>query len=190
MEQQKTTEKNKMSRLFKGMLRGLMVLLLAGLVYIGVVLLETPEARQDDNWAVLEEEEPVSPLQAATSSDVHSLARLFGAPLPAFSGISPRGEARNVTHDGKTVRQITLQYDGAVITALRPASAAPLLLQEDLSLSLISDLSVANMPAVLAEKDGRFCLYFSSNQAAYSITGRASDAEDFLRLIRQVTMIQ
>jgi len=121
----------------RGLIWGCMMLVIAGLVYVGVVLLENPEARQD-NWTVLEDAGEVPPLQAAESGDPRALARLFGAPLPVFSGANVSGAARNTAHDGKTVRQITLQYNGAVITALRPASAAPLLLREGLSVSLLT----------------------------------------------------
>lgn len=183
-----TGKKNKLSRGIQGLIRGSIMLVIALMVYVGVVLLETPEARQDD-WTVLEDAGDVRPLQAAESSDPKALARLLGAPLPAFSGANVSGEARNTTHDSKTVRQITLRYNGAVITALRPASAAPLLLRDGLSVSLRSDLTAMNLPAVMAEGDGEYCLYFSGGQAAYSLYARAESAEEFLRLAEKLRAV-
>ena len=189
MEQQKNTQKSKAGRWIRGLIRGLAMLLTAALVYGGVVLLESPEASQDDSWAVIDDE-PVTPMQAATMSDPLALARLFGAPLPAFPGVQPRGEARNARHDGGTVRMITLDYGGAWIMAVRPASAAPLLLQEGLSVSLRSDLTALNLPAVLAEGSGRYCLYFSSDQAAYALIATAESAHAFLTIADQMILIK
>lgn len=190
MEKEKVKESSLFSRGIRGLFFGIAVLLAGALIYTGAVLLESPEASQDDSWAVIDDEEIITPLQAATMNDASALARLFGAPLPAFSGVQPRGEARNVHHDGKTVRKITLEYEGATVTAVRPASAAPLLLQSDLSISLRSDLTAINLPAVLAEGKGRYCLYFSSNQAAYALTAQAENAEEFLLLARQLRIVQ
>lgn len=188
MEQQKNKEKNKAGRWIRGLIRGLILLLTGIMVYVGVVLLESPEASQDDSWAVIDDE-PITPLQAATMSDAQALARLFGAPLPAFPGVQPYGEARNAAHDGRTARMITLDYNGARIMAVRPASAAPLLLQDGLSVSLRSDITALNLPAVLAEGQGRYCLYFSSDQAAYALIADAGSPEAFLSLARQMTLM-
>lgn len=190
MEQETSKKGNKLSRGIRGLIFGITALLIAAVLYVGAVLLESPEARQDDSWAVVDDEEIVSPLQAASMNDVSALARHFGAPLPAFPGVIPQGEARNVIHDGKTVRKVTLKYNGVEITALRPASAAPLLLQSDLSISLRSNITAVNLPAVLAEGKGRYCLYFSSNQAAYSLSAPAESTEAFLQLAQQLRIIQ
>lgn len=165
--------------------RGLVFLLLAALVYVGVVLLDSPEAAQDDNWAVLDDA-PVTPLQAAASSDVRLLSSLFGAPLPALNASTPQGEARNTTHDGQMVRMITLQYENAAVQAVRPAAAAPLLLRPGLSLSLRSDITVLRLPAVLASRGNEFCLYFSDDAAAYSFYATAASTEAFLQLAEQL----
>lgn len=189
MEQEKRTEKNKALRWAGGLIRGLMILLFCALIYVGMVLLESPEARMDDNWTVVDDD-PVPPLQAVSSSDAGALARLLGAPIPALRGKSMQGQALNLTHDGQTVRQVILDYGDLRITALRPASAAPLLLEEGLSVRLQKDLTVMNMPAVLSEGDGRYCIYFSSTQAAYSVSGKAESASAFLGLVHSLSPVQ
>ena len=119
-----------------------------------------------------------------------SMGHMLGAPLPQFSGHTPAGEARNTRHDGQTVRQVTLTYPGLVITAVRPASAAPLLLRNELSIQSRSDLTVMNLPATLAGKGSSHCLYFSSEFAAYSLYAPNATEEEFLSLLRQITQVK
>ena len=181
---------NKFSRFIKGLLLGAVGLLLCGAVYVAVTLLESPEAMPRDSFRVVEEDPILSPLQASSSGNVQALASLFGAPLPALPGLAVSGEARNLSHDGRTVYQVTLRYSGASVTAVRPASAAPLLLLEDYAVSLRSDITVANLPGVLAEKDGQYCLYFSNDYAAYRLTASAENADAFLRLADMLRFVQ
>jgi len=187
-------EKNKFSRKIRGFFSGLtslfLALILMAVIYAAAVLLDSPEKNQQNAWVVEEEETAVTPLQAATSSDARVLAQMLGAPLPQLTGHTPSGEARNTSHDGKTVRQITLSYPGLVITAVRPASAAPLLLRKDLTIQSRSDLTVMNLPAVWASKDSSHCLYFSSEFAAYSIYAPNAAEEEFLSVISQITQVK
>lgn len=179
----------KIQKFFSGFTSLLLALLLIAVIYLAAVLLHAPENLEQNAW-VVEEEEHITPLQAASSSDVRALAQMLGAPLPHLASHTPTGEARNARHDGQTVRQVTLSYPGLTITAVRPASAAPLLLRNELVIQSNSALTVMNLPAILASKESSHCLYFSSEFAAYSIYAPNSTEEEFLSVIRQITQIK
>ena len=182
--------KNKIRRLLSGLVSVLLGLSLVAVIYLAAVLLSSPGAQEEESWVVQEEPQPITRMQAANMSDVQGLAQLFGAPLPALPGFAPAGEGRNTSHDGQLARQVTLQYNGFTVTAVRPASAAPLLLHPELSVSLRGDLTVMNLPAVLASRENAYCAYFSSDTAAYSIYAPAAQEEDFLTLLGRITAVQ
>lgn len=161
----------------------------AGGIYAALVLLEIPGGNQAGQWVVEEEKEAITPLQSADLSDGRELARIFGAPLPIVNGMAFRGEARNVSHDGALVRQATLFYEGFTVTAVRPASAAALLLYPQLSVSLRSDLSVLNLPVTLASSGEQFCAYFADGDAAYAVYAPQATERDFLLLLERLTSV-
>ena len=161
--------------------------LLMGVVYLAAVLIQAPADGLAGSFVVEEEQEIITRMQPAQVDDAQSLASLFGAPLPVVPSLLVRGQAGNTTHDGQNVRVATLQYEGLAITAVRPASAAPLLLRGELSVSLKSDLTVLNHPAVLASRGGAHCVYFSNESAAYSIYTPQADEEAFLEVLKRLT---
>ena len=160
--------------------------LLMGVVYLAAVVVQSPTDGLAGSFVVEEEEEIITRMQPAQMDDPQSLAALFGAPLPMLPALAPQGQAGNTTHDGKNVRVAALQYEGLAITAVRPASAAPLLLRGELSVSLRSDLTVLNHPAVLASRNGAHCVYFSNESAAYSIYTPQADEEAFLAVLKRL----
>ena len=161
----------------------LLTLLLIGAVYVAAVLLQSPGDNETASYVVQEEKEPVTRMQSATVNSAQQLASLFGAPLPALPGYAVTGRGGNTSHDGETVRIASLQYSGLTVTAVRPASAAPLLLKSDLSVSMRGDLTLLNLPAMLANKGSAFCLYASSEDAAYAIYAPNAQEEDFMALL-------
>ncbi len=161
--------------------------LLMGAVYLAAMLVQSPTDGMAGSFVVDEGEEIVTRMQPAQSDDARALSALFGAPLPMLAGFAPIGQAGNTTHDGQNVRVATLQYEGLMITAVRPASAAPLLLRSELSVSLVSDLTVLNHPAVLAAKGGAKCVYFTGESAAYSVYTPQADEEAFLDVLKHMT---
>ena len=158
-------------------------LLLGCLIYLAAVLLQTTGDSEENSFVVREDPVPVTRMQSAAMDDAPSLSRHFGAPLPMLPGISVKGQGENTTHDGETVRRATLQYDGLLITAVQPASAAPLLLRKELSVSMRSDLTVLNLPAMLSSRGNARCVYFSSESTAYAIYAPNAGEEDFLSLL-------
>ena len=180
-------KQGKGNRVFKTVFAVIGSVLLMGAVYLAAVLIQSPVDGLAGSFVVEDEEEIVTRIQPAQIDDAQSLASLFGAPLPVVPSLLIRGQAGNTTHDGQNVRVATLQYEGLVVTAVRPASAAPLLLRGELSVSLKSDLTVLNHPAVLASRGGARCVYFSNESAAYSIYTPQADEEAFLEVLKRLT---
>ena len=161
--------------------------LLMAVVYLAAIMLQTPADGAAGSFVVEDEPETVTRMQPAQFSDAQSLAAQFGAPLPVGPSLLLRGQAGNTTHDGQNVRVASLQYEGLVVTAVRPASAAPLLLRSELSVSLVSDLTVLNHPAVLAARGGAKCVYFTGESAAYSVYTPQADEDAFLEVLKHMT---
>lgn len=178
-----------MKRLLSGVLSLFLALVAIAAVWLGAVLIKNPAGEKQDSFVVEEEQTPVTPLQAASSTDAAELARRFGAFLPVLPGAAFSGEARNAEHDGQAVRMVVLRYDGVEVRAVRPVSAAPLLLHGELSVDLRSDLSVLNLPAVLAHRENAYCLYFSNDAAAYAVYAPNAPKEDFLALIGRLSAV-
>ena len=180
-------ENGKGKRILKGVFAVLFAVLVMAAVYLAAVLIQSPADGAAGSFVVDEGEEPVSRMQPAQTNDVRSLASLFGAPLPVVPSLLLQGQAGNTTHDGQNVRVATLQYEGLMIAAVRPASAAPLLLRGELSVSMRNDLTVLNHPAVLASRGGAYCVYFSNESAAYSVYARQAEEADFLEVLKRMT---
>ena len=180
-------KQGKGKRFFKSVIAVIGSVLLMGAVYLASVLIQSPVDGMTGSFVVEDQEETVTRMQPAQIDDAQSLASLFGAPLPVVPSLLIRGQAGNTTHDGQDVRVATLQYEGLAITAVRPASAAPLLLRGELSVSLKSELTVLNHPAVLASRGGARCVYFSNESAAYSIYTPQADENAFLEVLQRLT---
>ena len=160
-------------------------LLLMAIVYVSAIMLQIPEADSDIDHAPAERES-LPRMQPADMNSAKALAELFGAKLPCLPGYAMAGQGTNIDYEGANARMVTLQYTGVTISAVRPAAAAPLLLREDLSVSLRSDLSYLNMPAMLAEKGNARCVYLSGTDAAYSVYAPQAGEEDFLSMLEKL----
>ena len=152
-------------------------LLAMAVIYLVAVMLQNPADSKAGSFVVEDEAETISRMQPAQIDNAENL-------VPS---LKVRGQAGNTTHDGRNVRVDTLQYDGLVITAVRPASAAPLLLRSELSVSMVSSLTVLNHPAVLATKGGAKCVYFSNESAAYSVYTPQAEEEAFMEVLKRMT---
>lgn len=174
----------KTGRNIAGKLGGLLLALVAaGAVYLAAVLLHSPSVTEKVVSPAPTAAPPVARMQAATMDDPAALARMFENRLPMLPGYKLNGQGVNTTYDGATARLVTLNYNGLTLSAVRPAAAAPLLLHGELDLSLRSDLTVLNLPAVLAAKGQAMCLYFSDENAAYSLYAPQVEEETFLGLL-------
>ncbi len=177
---------NNAKRCFAALGTMALVLVAMAVIYVVAVLLASPKDKARDSFVVQEDTGALAPMQAASGSDAAQMARLFGAPLPVLRGYPSACDGRNTTHDGQTARLVTLTYPGVVISAVRPSSAAPLLLRPGLSLQLRSDLTALNLPAALASRGREHCLYFSDEHAAYAIYAPNCTEEEFLQMLALV----
>ena len=80
---------------------------------------------------------------------------------------------------------LKLDFAGLTLHCVWPATAAPLLLEPDLTvMSLYTEdryrFSVLSMPAIYAEKGERRCLYFSDESAAYRLYTESMGRDEFL----------
>ena len=159
-------------------------LLLMAVVYVSAILLQMPDAESGIDSAGAEAK--ISPMQPAAMNSAQALAELFGAPLPCLPGYAMAGNGMNADYEGAVARVATLQYTGVTISVVRPAAAAPLLLRGDLSVDLRSDLSVLNLPALMATKGNARCVYLSGADAAYSVYASQAGEEDFLAMLEKL----
>ena len=182
--------KGKVRRFLGRLFSALLLLILIAAVYVAAILIQSPGSGGGDSFVVVEDPEDVDRMQAASMSDIPTLSRMFGAPLPAVPGVTPAGESGNMTWDGRNARFVALRYDGLTIAAVRPAAAAQLLRREGLSVSLRGDLTVLGLPAMLAGKDGAHCVYFSNESAAYAVYAPNATEEAFLAVLEKLTWVQ
>ena len=183
------TGKGKLRRVLGRAGLGLLSLVLMAAVYVGAVLIHSPES-EEGSFVVQEEPEAVTRLQAASSDDPAALARLFGARLPVVPGLPMTGETRNASHDGQAARMAILRYNGATLSAVRPASAAPLLMRPEMSVELRSGIEVQNLPVMLCGRNDAWSAYFADETAAYEIYAPQASREDFLALLDRIEWVQ
>ena len=184
------TKKGKLRGALGVLWRGLLILAAMAAAYTLAVVLHMPTQVQSEDYVVVEDPVPVTPMQPASMNDPQGLARLFEAPIPALPGYAVSGEGGNTAHDGETARVAVLRYEGLTIMAVQPASAAPLLLREELNVSLRGDVTVLGLPAVMAERDGAFCVYFSNSWAAYSVYASQADEASFFAALEKLSWAQ
>ena len=175
--------KSKARRFFGHLLSLILSLALMGMIYVAVVVLQPPGDEEMGSYVVQEEKEPLTRMQSATMSDAFALSRLFGAALPMLPNYAMTGKGANLSHDGEIARMAQIQYPGVLISAVRPASAAPLLLRENLAVSTRGDVTVLNLPAVLSARGDARCVYFVTEDAAYSVYASQASEEDFFTLL-------
>ena len=182
-------EKGKGKRFFSALGGLILVLIAAGVIYLTAVLLQPTGADGPDAFAAAPTRAPVTRMQAAQMDDAGQMARMFEGRLPAIPSLTPRGRGENRTHDSGAARLVTLAYNGVTISAVQPATAAPLLLHSELDVSTRSDLTALNLPAVLAHKGEAYCLYFSDEAAAYAIYAPKAGEDEFLALIGRLQWV-
>lgn len=170
-------------RFLSGTAYGAGLVIAAVICFLGILLLT-------GHFEGLSQPEAVGadPLNPGQTTDVRALAETFGQEVPALNGYPMHGQALNTTYNGRNVRMAILQYDGFTVTCVQPAFAAPLLMKNQLSLSLEEGFSVDGLPAVMAEKNGAYCLYFNTDHAAYSLFAPAADEDSFLQLAQKIEM--
>lgn len=171
-----------------GFIIAVLTMALCAVVYVASVLLH-PEENALSFQVV--DDTPVTRLQAGDFTDQRMLRDTFGAMLPTLPHTQMEGQARNMEMDGQTVRHVHMCFEnGAEITAVRPASAAALLLREGLAVSTRTDVQVLRTPAMLAGNGETHCIYFEYDGAAYAFYADGMAEEDFLLLAATLEKVQ
>ena len=176
-------KRSKLRRLIRAVLGGALSLLAMAAIYLAAVLLQPAKEEAADRYVVVDDPVPITRMQSGAMNDARGLAQLFGAPLPMLPGYTPAGEGGNAVHDGENVRVAALRYEGLTVTAVQPAAAAPMLLRQELSVSLRSDVTVLGLPAVLARREDALCVYFTGEFASYSIYAPSAQEAEFFSIL-------
>ena len=182
-------EKSRLRRLISRLSGMILALIAAAVIYLALVMLQTLGVANKAEPGTPEKQPAITRMQAATMNDVRELARMYEARLPVLSGYKLSGRGENATHDGGVARVVRLYYNGVTISAVRPASAAPLLLHGELDITLRTDRTVLNLPAVLACRNGAYCLYFSDETSAYTLYAPQAEEEEFLSLASRLSWV-
>ena len=145
-----------------------MSLIVMGAFYVFSVMMEDEQSKRSDEFLVQAAEEPLRKMDAVRSADARALAQAFGAALPVPEGLQG-GEVMSGSYHGYTTRSVTLEGKNARVTGVRPASAAPGLMQKDL-LFLASDKALLGYSLMAAETDGGAVYSLLRDDAAFLIT--------------------
>ena len=157
----------------------LLVICAAG-VWTAAVLLD----KREDNTPVKEISAEMERMAVTDGASLAAAEAAFGACMPVLSVNAVSVSTRNAVWNGLPVRRLTAEYEnGVVLSAVRPAEAAPLLTVAG-SMPEVSgqQLTVCNMQAVLCSGGNAFCLYFSDGETAWALCMENTDRESFLRL--------
>ena len=170
-----------LGRLFGGTVFFLFTLLSAAIVCLTAVLLHSfdvktgPETLRASDFEV-SDDASVSRIVPGESSDLGEIRAICGFPLPYFPGQLMYAGVTNADWDGGNAVRVTMEYaSGAVIEAVRPAEAAPLIRRAGMEVQLYGNLRVPftgmydGIGAVMCRGNGASCLYFSTDTAAYSV---------------------
>lgn len=172
-------------KIIRGALLAFGVLVIAAVIYIGAVMLESPDRLAEDG--LLEEYDPVTPLQAGQTTTPETLAKMFGGMLPAIRNASMNGVTENMVYEGMTVRRADQYYSGVTVTAVSPADASPLLNYGALSVDAgTENLLCLGCKAMLAQKGDARCVYFTKGNTAYAVYAPQASKDDFFALLERL----
>ena len=124
----------------------------------------------------VKEENDVPRIWPGESSDIGGIRAICGFPLPYFAGQMMYAEAGNVEYGGKNAVRVTMRYQsGMEIEAVRPPEAAPVIRRDGMEVMMYENLRVpfagmqGGIGAIMCRGKADSCLYFSTDDAAYSI---------------------
>ncbi len=185
-------QRTKKTNPFKALLHMLgaamwLALIAAVIIVLNVIGVKPAADRHSEAFAVTEDA-PLSPAQATDSDNAQVLARALEDAVPTLSGQSMAGQLRNAVFEGRQARVLTMHYAQAEVLCVRPATAAPLLLQGSLTVRTDAGLSVLSMPATYATDGGTHCLYFSGDTCAYAFIASGMTRDEFFALAASLTL--
>ncbi len=154
------------------MIRRLLAILLSlaliAAFYVFAVMMEDEETKRSDEFLVQAAEEPLERTETLQSADTYALAQAFGVALPMPEGLKS-GSVKSGSYHGYTTRLIALEGEAAQVTGIRPASAAPGILPEDL-VFLASDKALLGYELLRANRGDEVFYALLTGDAAFLIT--------------------
>lgn len=167
-----------LKKLFTG-ISFLLILLLSALLII---------AGGSNTSSAVPSEQALNTIGSLSDNNPSALAAHFGAPVPY---VLPTGSGRveDTAYAGGYARKFMFNdRSGTIITAVRPAAAAPLLNPGGLSFDASQVYTIGDMHAVMATDNNGTYLYFSNEIASYCIyTPSSPSAMDALLYNLQFT---
>ena len=136
--------------------------------YVFAVLLDTADDKQDKQFVVEMAVTPLSPMEMVQSQDPQVITNAFGAPLPLPEGFVS-GKTENTSYHSYQARQVVLQGEKALVTCIRPASAAPKILDKEL-VFISGERSLLGYPLAVAETENGPVYSLMTEEAAFLIT--------------------
>lgn len=146
----------------------LLSLILMAAFYVFALMMEDEESKRSDEFLVQEAEGPLERAELFQSEDARELARAFGVALPVPEGLTS-GTVNGGGYHGYTTRLVSLEGASARITGIRPASAAPGILQGDL-VFLASDKALMGYELLMAKRGDEVYYALLTPDAAFLIT--------------------
>ncbi len=135
--------------------------------YVFAVLLDTADEKGEEQFVVEMAVTPIGDITPIQSADAQVITNAFGAPLPVPEGFIS-GMVHNTTYHTYKAMQVSLQGQNAVVTGIRPASAAPKILDPSL-VFLAGDRTLLGYPLAVAETDGGRVYSLITEDAAFLI---------------------
>lgn len=117
-------------KILRRLLSLLLSLLLVAMFYAFAVMMEGDQNRPSTQFVVEEVQQPLTDITPVQSQDANLLAERFGAAFPLPQGFQ-MGQVQNGRYHTYVTRLITLQGEQAVVTGIRPASAAAAIAPKD-----------------------------------------------------------
>ncbi|NLM86966.1 MAG: hypothetical protein GX171_09790 [Clostridiales bacterium] len=154
-------------KLIKRLLAIALSLLLVGLFYAFAVLMEGEDKRQSTQFVVEELAEPLTAITPVQSQDSKVLLERFGAAFPLPEGFT-LGQVENGSYHGYQTRRITLQGKQALVTGIRPSSAAAQLAPKDAQFES-TIRALLGYPLMIAQVDGYDAYSLITPDAAFLI---------------------
>lgn len=165
--------------MIRKIITALAALLLCTAFYVLAVLADPVREKDNSKWLVKENTE-INTVSRAESANQSELAGLLGVAVPRLPG-DGQGQVEDASYRGIRARLYSYRTDRGTVSAVRPADAAPLLLQNRYSLTGQS-VALLGMQAALATSGTSRCLYFAGDDAAYCLTADGMSEDDFLLL--------
>lgn len=152
-------------------LRRLLAFLLAAafvlVFYVIAVMLEKEAGGQEQAFTVEAVTLPLADMQPLEGADAQALADAFGAALPLPEGFES-GWVENTGYHGYRARLVRLRGSAALLSGIRPASAAPAILPDEAVFTGLGK-ALLGYPLLHAQVAGRDLYALMTAEAAFLI---------------------